>query len=69
MAVSLGVALRDLADALAFAARDGRKRKHDAAEIMARIVAKRLVEHLERSGFVVMKKPPIGGSAPAWRPD
>jgi hypothetical protein len=63
VAVSLGVALRDLADALAFAARDGRKRKHDAAEIMARIVAKRLVEHLERSGFVVMKKPPIGGSA------
>jgi hypothetical protein len=51
----------DLADALAFALRfDGRKRKHDAAEIMARIVAKRLVEHLERMGFVVMKRPPIG---------
>jgi hypothetical protein len=60
----------DLADALAFALRfDRRRRKHDAAEIMARIVAKRLVEHLERSGFVVMKKPSIGGSAPAWRPD
>jgi hypothetical protein len=43
---------------------DGRKRKHDAAEMMAQIVAKRLVEHLERPGFVVMKKPPIGGSAP-----
>lgn len=55
----------DLADALAFALRfDGRRRKRDAAEMMARIVAKRLVEHLERSGFVVMKKPPIGGSAP-----
>jgi hypothetical protein len=27
------------------------------------LVAKRLVEHLERSGFVVMKKPPIGGAA------
>ncbi len=54
----------DLADALAFALRfDGRKRKHDAAEMMAGIVAKRLVEHLERSGFVVMKKPPIGGSS------
>jgi hypothetical protein len=60
----------DLADALAFALRfDGRKRKHDAAEIIARIVAKRLVEHLERSGFVVMKRPAIGGSAPAWHPD
>jgi hypothetical protein len=53
----------DLADALAFALRfDSRRRKHGAAEMMARIVAKRLVEHLERSGFVVMKKPPIGGS-------
>jgi hypothetical protein len=31
---------------------------------MAEIVAKRLVEHLERAGFVVMKRPPpIGGAA------
>jgi hypothetical protein len=60
----------DLADAPAFALRfDGRRRKHDAAEMMARIVAERLVDHLERSGFVVMKRPPIGGSAPAWRAD
>ena len=29
--------------------------------------AKRLVEHLERSGFVVMKRPAIGGNAPAYR--
>ncbi len=58
----------DLADALAFALRsDGRKRKHDSAEIMARIVARRLVEHLERAGFVVMKRPPIGESAPLYR--
>ena len=55
----------DLADALAFALRfNGRKRVHSADEIMSAIVAKRLVEHLERSGFVVMKRPPIGGSAP-----
>jgi hypothetical protein len=54
----------DVADALAFALRySGRKRTHDAGEMMAAIVAKRLVEHLERSGFVVMKKPPIGGAA------
>jgi hypothetical protein len=65
----------DLADALAFALRfDGRKRKHDATEIMARIVATRLVEHLEQSCFVVMKRPPIGRSAPrgtteAWQID
>jgi hypothetical protein len=43
----------DLADALAFALRySGRKRTHDAGEMMAAIVAKRLVKHLERSGFV-----------------
>jgi hypothetical protein len=58
----------DLADALAFALRfDGRKRKHGAAEFMARIVAKRLVDHLEQSGFVVMKRPPTGGAAALGR--
>jgi len=30
---------------------------------MASIVAKRLVEHLERAGFVIMKRPPIAGDA------
>ena len=55
----------DLADALAFALRfDGRKRKRDSGEIMAAIVARRLVEHLERAGYVVMRKPPaVGGAA------
>ena len=58
----------DLADALAFALRfEGRKRVHNADELMSSIVAKRLVEHLERSGFVVMKKPPIGGGAALGR--
>jgi hypothetical protein len=58
----------EIADAIAFALRySGRKRVHDSGEMMAAIVAKRLVEHLERSGFVVMKRPPIGGSAPARR--
>ena len=55
----------EIADAIAFALRySGRKRVHDSAEIMATIVARRLVEHLERSGFVVMKRPPLSGSAP-----
>ena len=59
---------QEIADALAFAlCFDGRKRKHEAAEIMSAIVAKRLVEHVERSGFVVMKRPPIGGSPPPYR--
>jgi len=41
----------------------GRKRVHNADDLMSAIVSKRLVEHLERSGFVVMKKPPIEGGA------
>ena len=58
----------DLADALAFALRfGGRKRVHNADELMSAIVAKRLVEHLERSGFIVMKRPPIGGGAALGR--
>jgi hypothetical protein len=54
----------DIAEAIAFALRySGRKRVNDAGEMMAAIVAKRLVEHLERSGFVVMKRPPVAGGA------
>jgi hypothetical protein len=55
----------DLAHSLAFALRfEGRKRVHNADELMAEITARRLAEHLRLSGFVVMKKPPIEGSAP-----
>ena len=58
----------DLAAALAFALRfDGRKRVHNADEIMAQIVARRLVEYLERAGFVVMKRPPEIGAAALGR--
>jgi hypothetical protein len=55
----------DLADAVAFPLRfDGRRRVHSADEYMAAIAAGRIVRHLERAGFVVMKKPPeIGGAA------
>jgi hypothetical protein len=49
----------DVEEALAFALRfDGRKRAHGGDELMARITAERLVKHLARSGFVVMRKPP-----------
>lgn len=59
---------RDLAAALAFALRfQGRKRVHNADELMSEIVAKRLVEHLERAGFVVMKRRPVGGAAALGR--
>jgi hypothetical protein len=54
---------RDLADAFALRF-DGRKRVHNADEYMAAIAAERVVRHLERAGFVVMKRPPeIGGAA------
>ena len=54
----------DLADALAFALRySGRKRVNDAGEMMARIVAERLVEALDRAGFVIMQRPPMAGGA------
>jgi hypothetical protein len=58
----------DLANALAFALRfNGRKRTHNADEIMAQIVAERLVEYLERAGFVVMKRPPSAGASAIGR--
>jgi len=55
----------DPAGALAFALPLSRPqpRPQRADEIMVPIVAKHLVEHLERSGFVIMKRPPIGGGA------
>jgi hypothetical protein len=56
---------QEIADALAFALRySGRKRVSDSADLMASIVAKRLVEHLDRCGFVILRKPPVPGSAP-----
>jgi hypothetical protein len=56
---------QDIAEALAFALRySGRKRVSDSADLMAAIVAKRLVEHLDRCGFVILRKPPIPGGAP-----
>ena len=60
----------DLATGLAFALKfAGRKRWHDADAFMADIVAKRLVRHLERAGYVVKKRPPAlgGGDNPGRR--
>jgi hypothetical protein len=53
---------RDLAIALALGLTAGsRLAKFQSAEVMATVVAERLVEHLSASGFVVMRKPvPIG---------
>jgi hypothetical protein len=56
---------RDLAEAVAFALRffEGRTRKHDADAFWAAIAAERVVRHLDRARFVVMKRPPTGGGA------
>jgi hypothetical protein len=55
----------DLAHSISFALRfDGRKRFHRGDEFMANVTADHIVRHLEQSGFVVMRRPPIGGSAP-----
>ena len=48
----------EIAETLSFALRyHGRKRVHHADDAMARITAERLVEHLQRSGYVLMKRP------------
>lgn len=47
----------EIAEALTHALRfDGRRRVHDADELMATLVAERLVAHLARCGFVLMKR-------------
>jgi hypothetical protein len=59
---------RDLAGAIAFALRyRGGKRVDQADEYMATIGAERIVEHLRGAGFVVMKKPPLGGHSALGR--
>jgi hypothetical protein len=56
---------RDIADSISFALLfSGKKRVHDSDRLTASIAAKRIVRHLDRCGYVVLKKPPIGGSAP-----
>jgi hypothetical protein len=53
----------EIAETLAFVLRyNGRRRVHDADETMSWITAERLMRHLERSGFVIMKGPT--GAAP-----
>ena len=54
----------EIMQTMSFALRyQGRKRVHDADDVMARVTAERLLRHLEASGFVLMKRPP--GTAPS----
>jgi len=46
----------------------GRKRVHHADDMMARITADRLVQHLARSGFVVMKAPSAAAPSTSHMP-
>ena len=50
----------EIEQSLSFALRyDGRKRVRHADDAMARITAERLVAHLQRSGYVLMKGPDL----------
>ena len=53
---------KDLSNSLSFALRfEGKRRYNDSDRFAADIIADRLVKHLDRAGYVVMKKPPLGG--------
>jgi len=57
---------------LSFALRfDGRKPVRYAEDAMASLMARHLMSHLERSGYVIMKGPPAGpNSNPGlWYPE
>ena len=48
----------EIEQTLSFALRyDGRKRVRHADDAMARITAERLVQHLQKSGYVLYKRP------------
>jgi hypothetical protein len=58
----------DLVAALAFAlTRDSRLAKMQSFELLASIVAERIVDRLEASGYVVMQSPPAPGGADVGR--
>ncbi len=60
----------EIADSLSVALRyDGRRRVHHADDAMARITADRLVAHLARSGFVIMKRPDAAALTASPHPD
>ena len=58
----------DLIATLAFAlTRDSRLARMQSAELLASIVAERIVDRLEASGYVVMQGPPAPGGAALGR--
>jgi hypothetical protein len=60
---------RDVETALALALTSGRAlARSQSAETMSKVVAERLVAELRQSGFVLMRRPIVGGSAPLHPP-
>jgi hypothetical protein len=58
----------DLRACIAFAlTSDSRLAKAQSAELMASIVAERLIARLERDGFVIMRRPATGGHSSLGR--
>jgi hypothetical protein len=56
---------RNVEPAVALALTSGRSfERAQAAEVTAKVVAERLVAHLERSGFVIMRRPIAACVAP-----
>jgi hypothetical protein len=60
--------VEDLRACIAYAlTSDGRLAKAQSAELMASIVAERLIARLERDGFVIMRRPGLGGHSALGR--
>jgi hypothetical protein len=58
-------ARRDVETCLSLSLTSGRQlARSQAAEVTARVVAERLVAHLEESGFVIMRKPDASAPPP-----
>jgi hypothetical protein len=58
----------DLRACIAYAlTSDCRLAKTQSAELMASIVAERLIARLERDGFVIMRRPGLGGHSALGR--
>jgi hypothetical protein len=56
---------RDVETCLSLSLTSGRQlARSQAAEVTARVVAERLVAHLEESGFVIMRKPDASAPPP-----
>lgn len=64
------VAAADLVDTLRYGLQftTSGKPHRLASDLTTHLAAEMLVQHLQQSGFVLMKKPPAGTAAALWRP-